>query len=58
MLQNKHQSFVYTQLNDKPVLFQAIQFSISHLFTHSLIVKVVELKLVTVVEGDPRLPFQ
>ena len=28
----KHQSFVYTQLNDKTVLFQAIYFSISYLF--------------------------
>ena len=25
----KHQSFVYTQLNDQTALFQAIQFSIS-----------------------------
>ena len=29
-------SFVYTQLNNQIVLFQAIQFSISHLFTRSL----------------------
>ena len=28
----KHQSFVYTQINDQTVLFQTIQFSISHLF--------------------------
>ena len=28
----KHQLFVYTQLNDQTVLFQAIQFSISHSF--------------------------
>ena len=32
----KHQSFVYTQLNDQTVLFQTLQFSISHLFAHSL----------------------
>ena len=35
----KHQSFVYTQLNDQTVLFQAIQFIISHLFTFSLNIK-------------------
>ena len=35
----KHQSFVYTQLNDQTILFQTIQFSISHLFAHSLNVK-------------------
>ena len=35
----KYQSFVYTQLNGQKVLFQAIQFSISHLFAHSLNVK-------------------
>ena len=35
----KHQSFVYTQLNDQTVLFLTIQFSISHLFAHSLNVK-------------------
>ena len=35
----KHQSFVYTQLNDQTVLFQTIPFSISHLFAHSLNVK-------------------
>ena len=29
-------SFVYTQLNDQTVLFQTIQFSISHLFACSL----------------------
>ena len=28
----KYQSFVYSQLKDKTVLFQTIQFSISHLF--------------------------
>ena len=27
----KHQSFVYMQLNDQTVLFQIIQFSMSHL---------------------------
>ena len=32
----KHQSFVYTQLNDQTVLFQTIQFSVSHLFALSL----------------------
>ena len=32
-------SFVYTQLNEKTVLFQAIQFSISRLFSHCLNVK-------------------
>ena len=32
----KHQSFVYTQLNDQTVLYLTIQFSISHLFAHSL----------------------
>ena len=35
----KHQSFIYTQLNDQTVLFQTIQFSISHLISLSLIVK-------------------
>ena len=35
----KHQSFVYTQWNDQTVLFQAIHFSISHLFAQSLNVK-------------------
>ena len=35
----KHQSFVYIQLNDQAVLFQTIQFSISHLFAYSLNVK-------------------
>ena len=29
----KHKSFVYTQLDDLTVLFQTIQFSISHFFT-------------------------
>ena len=32
----KHQSFIYTQLNDQTVLFQTIQFSISLLFALSL----------------------
>ena len=41
----KHQSFVYTQLNDQTVLFQTNQFSISHLFAHSLIVKLLYLTL-------------
>ena len=36
----KHQSFVYTQLNDQTVLFLTIQFSIRHLFVLSLNVKV------------------
>ena len=35
----KHQSFVYIQLNDQRVLFQTIQFPISHLFALSLNVK-------------------
>ena len=35
----KHQSSVYTQLNDHTVLFLTIQFSISHLFALSLNVK-------------------
>ena len=35
----KHQSFVYTQLNDQTVLFQIIHSSISHLFALSLNVK-------------------
>ena len=35
----KHQSFVYTQLNDQTVLFQTIQFSISHFITLSSNVK-------------------
>ena len=35
----KHHSFVCTQLNDQTVLFQMIQFSISHLFVLSLNVK-------------------
>ena len=39
----KHQSFVYTQLNDQKVLFQTIQFSISHLFVLSLNVKPVDV---------------
>ena len=33
------QSFIYTQLNDEKVLFQAIHFSIIHLFALSLNVK-------------------
>ena len=32
----KHQSFVYTQLNDQTVLLQTIQFCKNHLFGHSL----------------------
>ena len=39
----KHQSFVYTQLNDQTVLFQAIQFSISYLFALNLKVKQFDL---------------
>ena len=35
----KHQSFVYTQLNDQTDLFQTIQFGICHLFALSLNVK-------------------
>ena len=35
----KNQSFVYAQLNNRTVLFQTIQFSISHFFTLSLNVK-------------------
>ena len=35
----KHQSFVYTQLNNQTVLFQTIQFSINHLFALSLNIK-------------------
>ena len=35
----RHQSFVYTKLNDQAVLFQAIQFSISQLFSLSFNVK-------------------
>ena len=35
----KHQLFIYTQLDDQTVLFSTIQFSISHLFAHSLNVK-------------------
>ena len=35
----KHQSFVYTQLNAQTVLFQAIQFSMRHLFDLGLNVK-------------------
>ena len=35
----KYQLFVYTQLNDQTVLFQAIRFGVSHLFVHSLNVK-------------------
>ena len=41
----KHQSFVYTQLNDQLVLLRAIQFSISHLFALSLNVKVHSLNV-------------
>ena len=32
----KHQSFVYTQLNDQTALFLKIRFSVIHLFAHSL----------------------
>ena len=32
----KHQSFVFQQLNDQIILFLKIQFTISHLFAHSL----------------------
>ena len=35
----KHQSFVYTHLNDQTVLFKRIQFSISHFFALNLNVK-------------------
>ena len=35
----KHQLFVCTQLNDQTVLFLTIQFSINHLFIHSLMSK-------------------
>ena len=35
----KHQSFVYTQLNDRTILFLTIHFSIIHLFVLSLNVK-------------------
>ena len=35
----KNQSFVYTQLTDQTVLFQTIQFSISHFFSLSSKVK-------------------
>ena len=35
----KHQSFLYALLNDLTVLFQIIQFSISHLFALFLKVK-------------------
>ena len=35
----KHQSFVYIHLNDQTVLFQTIQFSITHLLVLSLNVK-------------------
>ena len=31
----KHQSFIYTQLNDQTVLFQTVQFNINHLFALS-----------------------
>ena len=37
----QHQTFVYIQLKDQTVLFQSIQFSISHLFALSLNVKLV-----------------
>ena len=32
----KHKSYVYTQLNHPTALFQTSQFSMSHLFSHSL----------------------
>ena len=32
----RHQSFVYTQLNDQTIQFLTVQFSISHLFALSL----------------------
>ena len=35
----KHIFCLDTQLNDQTILFQTIQFIISHLFTHSLNVK-------------------
>ena len=35
----KHQSFLYTLLNDQTVLFLTIHFSISHLFSLSLNIK-------------------
>ena len=38
-IQLKHQSFVYTHLNDQTVLLLTIQFCISHLFALSLNVK-------------------
>ena len=38
-LNDKNQSFVYTQLNDQTVLFQTIQFNKSYLFPHSSNVK-------------------
>ena len=41
----KHQSIAHKQLDDQTVLFQAIQFNISHLFTRSLNVKVHSLKV-------------
>ena len=34
---NKHQSFVYTQLNHKIVLFQTIQFSLSTQFKYQIV---------------------
>ena len=38
-MQSVSSRFVYTQLNGQRVLFLAIQFSISHVFLHSLNVK-------------------
>ena len=35
----KHQLFVYTQLNDKIILFLTLQFNVNHLFELSLNVK-------------------
>ena len=52
----KHQSFVYTQLNDQTVLLQTIQFSISHLFALSLNSKEFYLTLLGVIPlGQSRL---
>ena len=36
---DQRQSLVYAQLNDQTVLFQTIQYSVSHLFALSLNVK-------------------
>ena len=53
----KDQSFVYTQLNDQTVLFQTIQFSMSHLFPLSLNAKEFYLTLTSAItpgQGWPR----